>query len=179
MDNNHEQKQNTSIIIFGVVAVAALAIAWFAFNRSGQDLAPTVVEEAGEAYQATEDAAVTTAANIEAGAEMVAEETTLVAARAEARADLAALEVRVAAEEGYENAAQEVAAIEANLEAAYANASVEAQEAWVETRTMFDELEDGLRDGTGDVLEVLGGLTLMLEEDVRYDEDEKEMNDSE
>ena len=57
MEPQHETKQNSGIIIFGIVAVLALIIAWYAFNRSGEDLLPTVANEAEDAAEEADMAA--------------------------------------------------------------------------------------------------------------------------
>gem|GEM_PF-713498 len=171
MEPTHEKKQNSGIIIFGIIAILALIIAWYAFNRSGEDLLPSVANETEQAAQEAELAAERAAQEAEEEGEEAAEDARLAAARLEAQAELAAVEARVEAGEAYAEVEDDINEIEADLAAAYDNASAEAQEGWAETKEAFTNLEQGLRDGTGNVLEFFAGLALLLEADVRVDSD--------
>lgn len=160
MDNTQRNTNSAMITIVGIIAVAALIIAWAAFNRSGEDLIPTVAQEVEEVGD-----------EIEETAEEAADEAELLAARAEARAELLALEARLEVEENYEEAAAEVEEIQDDLDRAYENASAEARQEYRELEAELSDLEQGLRDGTGDVLELFAGIALLLEDDVRVDSD--------
>jgi hypothetical protein len=168
---SHEKKQNSGIIIFGIIAVLALVVAWFAFNRSGEDLVPTVASETEEAAMEAELAVERTAQAAAEEGEEAAAETRLAAARLEAKTELAIIQARVEAGEAYDAVEDDINVVEADLETAYANASADAQQAWTATKQAFTNLEEGLRDGTGDVLEFFAGVALLLEADVRVDDD--------
>lgn len=158
-------------IIIGIVAVIALIIAWTAFNRSGEDVLPTVADEAGEAINEVEQAAENTGDAIAGAAAQAEAEVAQAAARVEARTELLALQAELEAEETVADAEAQVQEIENNLEAAYANASAEVRAEYADIQAGLQNLEDGLRDGTGDVLQTIGGLVLLLEDDVRTDDD--------
>lgn len=149
----------------GIVAVAALIIAWSAFNRAGPDLIPTLSEEVSETANQAEQAAV----EAEQTAEMLASQTALAAARAEARAELLALQTRIEAGEAADEIAVEAEEIEQDLAQTYQNASLAARSQYQSLQAEFRNLENNLRAGTGDALETLSGLIIMLEQDVRSD----------
>lgn len=144
-----------TVIIIAVIAVAALIIAWMAFNRSGEDFSTEVTD-------ATQNAAV----KVETGAEELAAETNVALARAEARAELMAIKAELEAEESYGEVVAAVDEIEADLAAAYENASVEAQTEWEELQAEFSELRTDLQAGAATSLEVMAGLILELEAEV-------------
>jgi len=154
----HYQQGSAAVWGVGLLAVIALIIAWTAFNRSGQNVAPTVAEEGAEIANEAEQAS-----------EELIGETEVALARAEARADLLALEARIEAEEGLAEVAMEVNEIERALAQTYANASVDVQQEYAEIEASFQELENNLRAGTGDALETLAGLALLLEDEARSD----------
>lgn len=163
----NKNSNNSVIWLVLILAIIGIMIAWAAFNRSGEDLLPTAADEANEAAEESERAV----AEIEEETEEAAAEAARASARIEARADLVALRARLEAEEGYADAVAEVQEIEADLDQAYANASAEAREEYAEIKTELGVIEDKLRDGTGDVLEFIAGTILLLEDDVRVDED--------
>jgi hypothetical protein len=169
MEPNQEKKQNSGIIILGIIAILALVIAWYAFNRAGEDVLPTAADEAQEVEAAADRAAVSAEANTEEAIDDVQ----LAAAQVEAQTELAVVQARVEAGEAYEDVAADIDAIQADLAVAYDNASAEAQSGWEETQMAFDELEQSLRDGVGDVLEYFAELSLSLEADVRVDEEDE------
>ena len=172
MKQTHYKKGAATAWTIGVIAVVALIIAWLAFNRSGEDLLPTAAEETNEARVEAQMALENAAVEAREAAEDASEEAAIAVARAEARAELLALRARVEAEEGYAEVAADIETIETDLERAYANASAKARAEYNEFEAELAEFETALRDGTGDALELLGGLILMLETDVRTDESE-------
>jgi len=167
-----EQKNTNStlVTIIGIIAVAALILAWTAFNRTGQDLENMVADQVEEAYNATERTVVDGAQAVERGAENVADDAALLAARAEARAELIAIEARVEAGEGIDAIQADLHAVEVDLERAYANAEREATEEWNDVQAGLQDIENGLRSGTAETLEFIGGTALILEGEVRYDD---------
>jgi len=173
MEPNQEKKQNSGIIILGIIAILALVIAWYAFNRTGEDVLPTVADEAQEAAQEMEAAADRAVVSAEANTEEAIDDVQLAAAQVEAQTELAVVQARVEAGEAYEDVAADIDAIQADLAVAYDNASAEAQSGWEETKMAFDELEQNLRAGAGDVLEYFTELSLSLEADVRVDEEDE------
>lgn len=146
---------DASVIIVAVVAVAALVIAWLAFNRSGDNLSTEL--------QDTSNAAVE---QVQLETNQAADEAELALARAEARAELVAIEAELEAEENYAEAAAALDEVQADLAASYENASVNAQTEWQEIQDDFSELGRELREGTATSLEVLAGLILQLETEV-------------
>ena len=148
------------VILAFIVGLIALVIAWAAYNRAGTDLEEQAVQETEEGI-----------AEVEEGAETAAEETEQAAARAEARTELLAVRARVEADENYAEAVSEVNQIEDRLAAAYEDAGEDARQEWAEMQQEFDQLEAGLRSGTANVLELFAGLTLLLENEIRVDEE--------
>ncbi|HMA78181.1 MAG TPA: hypothetical protein VKP88_03485 [Candidatus Paceibacterota bacterium] len=158
MDNQHTN--NTGWIwLVGVFSVAALVLAWAAYNRAGENLST-------EIQQQTEELAV----DAEQTAETVWDETQATLVRAEARAELLAIQAELEAEANYAAAVAQVRDVRTDLRAAYENAEVAAQVEWRELDTELEQLEQALRANSADTLELLGGLILMLETDVRTDE---------
>jgi hypothetical protein len=78
-----------------------------------------------------------------------------------------ALQARIEADASYATAGDELQAIESDLEMAYQNASTEANEDWSDVKTNFSQAIDSIQTGTANTLEVLAGLVLMLEDEVR------------
>lgn len=148
------------VILAFIVGLIALVIAWAAYNRAGTDLEEQAVQETEEGI-----------AEVEEGAETAAEETEQAAARAEARTELLAVRARVEADENYAEAVSEVNQIENRLAAAYEDAGEDARQEWAEMQEEFDQLEAGLRSGTANALELFAGLTLLLENEIRVDEE--------
>jgi len=170
MEPKREKKSHLGIIT--LITICAVAIVWYAFNREGEDVVPAAVNNSQEAAQAADTAASqAAAAELNVDAQDAATEVQLAAAEVEARAELALIEARVESGEVYEDVAGDIAAIEADLAEAYAAASVEAQADWEQTQEVFVDLEASLRDGTSDALEYFAEIALLLEADVRVDED--------
>jgi hypothetical protein len=169
MEPKREKKSHLGIIT--LITICAVAIVWYAFNREGEDVVPAAVNNSQEAAQAADTAASQAAAELNVDAQDAATEVQLAAAEVEARAELALIEARVESGEVYEDVAGDIAAIEADLAEAYAAASVEAQADWEQTQEVFVDLEASLRDGTSDALEYFAEIALLLEADVRVDED--------
>jgi len=175
-----EKKQNTGIIILAVIAVLALVIAWIASDGTSEDALPAVTDESQEAVVEIEAATEQATAVAEVEAEKAVAAARLAAARVEAQAEIASVEARVEAGEEYEDLVGDIDAIQADLAVAYENASAEAQVEWEEMQSTFAELEQGLRDGAGDVLEYFAALSLSLETDVRAEEaDDLETSENE
>jgi ElaB/YqjD/DUF883 family membrane-anchored ribosome-binding protein len=167
-----EQKNSNSTLlaITGIIAILALILAWTAFNRTGQDLEDMVADQVEEAYNTSERAVVDGAQAIEDGTEELVDDATLLEARAEARAELIVIEARIEAGEEINEIQADLDAIETDLEQAYANAGQEATQEWNDLQIGLQNIEDGLRTGTAETLEFIGGTVLLLEDDVRYDD---------
>jgi len=156
----NQQSNNAGLILaIGIISVVALILAWMAYNRAGTDLS-TQIE------QGTEEVAVET----EQAFETAVNRTDAALARAEARADLIALRAELAAEQNYAEAVAEVQMVRTNLRNAYQNAEVTVQAEWRELDRELEQLEQSLRENSADSLETLSGLILLLEQDVRTDE---------
>lgn len=141
-----QEKTNSGlIIVVAIIAIIAVVLGWSAYNRSGTDLGT----EAGQQIDQT------------------TEDVQLAFARAEARAKVMALQARIEADASYATAGDELQAIESDLEMAYQNASTEANEDWSDVKTNFSQAIDSIQTGTANTLEVLAGLVLMLEDEVR------------
>lgn len=168
MKHTTHNRGNATHIFIGIVALVALGLAWWAFNRSGENL----TSEIGDATQEVVDETRQAANEAEEALDIRVTEAELAAARAEAYADLLALKAELEAEENYAEVLAETQAIEDDLDALYANASAEAQQEWAEMQVEFDQFENQLRSETSDALDGLGGLILLLSADVRTDEEE-------
>lgn len=168
--NNNQQTGVGRSWFIAVIAVLALVLAWLAFNRAGEDVLPTAANEVEEVQQeiaTTTDAAIREA---EAMANNAATNARIATARIEARSELLALQAELEAGAAYDEVEDEIEEIEKNLEAAYANTSAELQTEYQDIQQGLDSLEESIRNGTGDGLEWLANLSLMLEADVRNDE---------
>jgi membrane protein involved in colicin uptake len=164
--NNRESGNNLGWII-AVVVILGLILMWVLFSNAGEDQASIAAQEAAEEARQNQAAAQREAEDAQDASAEVATETRLTAARAEARADLLALRAELEADAAYEDAEADIAEIERNLAAAYANASGQAQAGYQDIQQILSSLGDSIRDQTGDALEALSELSLMLEADVR------------
>lgn len=153
--------------LFGGLAVLVLFLAWIALSRNGEDVRP--VESSDEAREA-EQVIDTSAGRAEGTADAVATDARIAAARVKARADMLALQAKIEADATYDNVQQDIEQIEADLKTAYANTSSALQSEYEEIQQGLDSLGDSIQSGTGDALESLAELMLMLEAEVRADE---------
>jgi len=169
MNNSHSN--NTGLMwVIGIISLIAIVLAWMAFNRSGTDVTTAVEREASELAQETEDnldalgnEIVTTTTNTwDAGAEALA--------RAEARANLAALQVELEVEEDYDAALAGIQGVRADLRATYNQAEGAVQRNWQELDRELEQAEQSIRTESADALEVLAGAILLLEDDVRTED---------
>lgn len=155
----HAQAGLSSAAIIGIVALVIIVIALLLMNDRTDgvetNMATTSAEEVGR--------------EIDEAAATAEENTELAAARLEAKTRIAAIQAQYEIDKNAEKAAAEIEAVEADLAAVYADAQGEAKEAWTELKTDFDELEAGLRDGTGDVLAAFKNVFARFEADVRVD----------
>ena len=167
-----QQNTNSTLVtIIGIISVLALILAWTAFNRTGQDLENMVAQEVEEAYNTTEAAVVDGAQAIENETEELVNDAELFAARVEARTELLAIQARIEAGEEIDDIQTDLNAVEADLERAYTNAEREAAAEWNDVQAGFQDIENGLRSGTANTLEFVGGTILLLEDEVRYDDE--------
>jgi hypothetical protein len=166
MEPNQDKKQNSAIIAVTIIAILVLVVAWYTFNSSGEDVIPTAANESQEVAQEVETAAEVKVTESAADAR-------LAMAQVEAQAELAIIQARIEAGETYAEVAADLEEIQSNLEVAYANTSVEAQTDWAEAQRSFEYLEQVLRDDTGDALEYFAETSLLLEADVRVDEEDE------
>jgi len=166
-----EQKNtnSTMLTIIGIIAVAALVLAWTAFNRTGKDLENMVADQVEEAYEATANITQDGARAVERETVSAMNDAELLAARAEARAELLAIEARIEAGETYDDVQADLSKIETDLELAYNSAERKATQEWNVVQTGFQNIENGLRTSAAETLEFIAGTALLLEEDVRYD----------
>lgn len=161
---------NSTTIAVGVVALVIVLIAWWAFsNRTvNDDLSPGDVDPDTVLGDDVDDAIN----NATSTTNRAATDAEIAAARLKARTDLVAIQSRLEADQNYDEAIAAVDKLEADLERTYANTSGEVKAEWEETKAEFDRFEQGLRNGSADVMNVLAGLILMLEGEVRTDEEE-------
>ncbi len=158
---------STTIAVVVVALVVILIAAWAFSNRTvDTDLTPGDVDP--DTVLGDDDNVINNATT--SGARM-ATEAEIAAARAAARTELLAIQARLEADQNYEAAVAEVEEVEADLERTYANATGEVKQEWEETKREFDDLEQGLRNGSATTLEVLAGLLLMFSNEVRTDEE--------
>lgn len=161
---------NTTTVLVVVVAlgVILLGLVLLAANQSnvnqfapGNDDPDTVTnnESANRGVVATSTPQPVTAAEI-------------AARRQQARTELAAIQTRFEADQNYEAAVTATNELEADLEGLYANASSEVRADWQRTKVEFDRFEEALRNESADAMNVLAGLILLLEDEVRTDEGE-------
>lgn len=145
--------------IVGIVALVIIVIALLLMNDRTDgvetNMATTSAQEVGK--------------DIDEAAASVEANTEIAAARLEAKTRLAAIQAQYEIDKNAEAASVALEEVEADLETAYQNAEGETKEAWTELKTDFDELEAGLRDGTGDVLAVFKNIFARFEADVRVD----------
>jgi hypothetical protein len=169
MNNSHSN--NTGLMwVIGIISLIAIVLAWMAFNRSGTDVSTVVEREAGELEQETEDnldalgnEIVTTTTNTwDAGAEALA--------RADARANLAALQVEFEVEEDYDAALAGIQGVRADLRATYNQAEGAVQRNWQALDQELERAEQSIRTESADALEIVGGAILLLEDDVRTED---------
>jgi short-subunit dehydrogenase involved in D-alanine esterification of teichoic acids len=135
-----------------LVSLAAIGVAWLAYNRTGVNLTgdiQTSLEENTREFRA---------------------ETRLALAKAEARARLLALRADLAARRNWDQAAQEVSEIRGNLNEAYRNAEMETSEEFRGMDTNLEGLERNIRNESAESLEGLQGLIENLQQNIRTDE---------
>lgn len=145
--------------VIAAVAVVALIIGWMAFNRT--DDASQMMDDQNNEMQQEDTQQMSDEDRAEAAQG---------AARAEAATKLATLRAQAEAGELSADAAAQVEDIKANLAVAYENAQGQAAQSWTEISAGFDSLADDIRNGTGDVLQGFANLSLLLEADVRSDQ---------
>ena len=165
MDNR--SNNNTMIWIVGIISIIALVLAWTAFNRSGENVLTEVEQGADEAMMEANQLGN----QVEQTGSEVVTEAELALARAEARADLIAIEAELEAEQNYAEAVAEVQAVRTDLADAYSQTELEARQNWQEFDQELAQAEESLRTNSADALETLGGLILILEADVRTDQE--------
>lgn len=168
---NNQSSNFGLVLLIGVISVTALILAWVAYNRSGENLTMELQQGAQEVAEETEQETRELGSAVEETVDrtMTSAEATL--ARAEARAELLAIEAEFEAEENYEDALEEVRSVRADLRIAYQNAEGEIREQWREVDQELESLGQSLRAESADALETLAGLILLLEADVRTDEE--------
>jgi uncharacterized phage infection (PIP) family protein YhgE len=84
----------------------------------------------------------------------------------ESRTRLETLEQQIAAGEGYEQARQEVSEIRGNLNSVFSDSKDELRQEWQQLDAELGQLENSLRDGSGDALERLQGVLERLQRKV-------------
>jgi vacuolar-type H+-ATPase subunit I/STV1 len=166
----NNQKGDAHVWVIGGVAVVALIVAWVAFDRSGDDLLPTVADEAAETQREIESSVETATERQGNSTAEVATEAEIEAAKAEARQDLLAIQTELETDATYDDVQQELNQVQADLEAAYANTSGELQAEYQVIRQELASLENSIRNETGDALNAIADLSLRLETSVRTDE---------
>jgi len=166
------QTDNTAMMwVIGIISIVALVLAWAAYNRAGENLTAQIERETGELAAETGQAVDQLGGEIESAAGSAMTATQNSAARVQARAELLAMQAELEAEENYAAAAQRVQDLRADLDRTYANTTGAAQMQWQELDAELEQLEQSVRTESADALEMFGGLVLMLEEDVRTDEE--------
>ncbi len=165
------QSTNTGWIWFvGIISIVALVLAWMAYNRAGENLSTQVEQVGDELAMEAEQATNQLGSAVEQNTDQVVSSTEAALARAEARAELLALEAELEVEANYQAAVAQVEQVRLDLRNTYQNAEGEVRAQWQEVDQELSDLESSLRTESADALEVLGGLILMLEADVRTDE---------
>jgi len=168
--DTHKSSNSGLIVVVGIIGIIALIVAWLAFNRSGENLTSEVANEAAELVEETEDNFNQLGNEIDMAATNFTTNAELALAEAEARIDLLAMQAELEAEENYEEAVAQVQSVRSNLADTYQNAEAAAVENWQDLDRELETLEQSLRSESADALEVLGGLVLMLEADVRTED---------
>lgn len=163
------QKNTNSagLVIVAGVAISALVIGWFAFNRGGENLTATIGNETADAALATEQAADRTAHQVQDAIVDSATAAEQVVTRAEIRAELLALEARLEADAAYEGVAAELIELQETLAATYVNVSGATQSDWQRLELAFNQAVENIQSGTANALAEVNGLLQMLESDVR------------
>jgi len=166
------QSNNTVLMwVIGIISVVALVLAWTAYNRAGENLTTQIERETGELAAETGQSVDQLGNEIGSAADSAMTATQNSAARVQARAELLAMQAELAAEENYAAATEQVRDLRADLDQTYANTTGAAQMQWQELDAELEQLEQSVRTESADALEMFGGLVLMLEEDVRTDEE--------
>jgi len=137
-----------------LVAVAALVLAWMAYQRSGGDLTSLVPSGAVHGrvpWERAGDSLGDAAASLGKQADLVAARTRLLARRNE-----------VAAERNLEQVEKEVEGVRGRLAHTFGNASAEARAGWQEVDGELRRLEAQLREGGRGALETLDSVLRRL-----------------
>lgn len=166
MKQNYEKKQNSRLLILAIISVLAIVLVWYVMNRAGEEVVPGVADDPQSAAQNVESAD-----DIETDLEEATTGVRMAAAKVEAQVALAIIQARVEAGETYEDVAVDINTVQTELEEAYANASNQTQADWKEIQIALTNLKEELRVGTGDALEYFAEIALLLEADVRADEE--------
>jgi len=169
---NNEQSNNAVWLwMIGIISVIALILAWMAYNRSGENLTTQIEQEGEQIATETGEAANKIGNSVEQTVDNTITAADRTLARAEARAELLAIEAELEVEENYDEAVAKVQSVRADLRNTYANAEASVKAEWREIDTELEQLEQSLRSNSANALETLAGLIILLEEDVRTDEE--------
>ena len=117
-----------------IIAIVALGIGWYAYNRSEEE---TIIPQVEEQIRTTQ------------------QETGKLMAKMEARIRLMALRGQIAAEESYEELSQEVSEIRSDLAAAYEDTSADVREEWEELDSDLQQLVDNLEEESNEAIDSL------------------------
>jgi len=169
--NDSQSGTQAMIWVVGIISIAALALAWVAYNRSGENLTTNLQQEADELALETEQAANEFGSAVAATTNNALNSIDETLARTEARAEILATQAELEAEENYESALASVQSVRADLRQTYNQAEGQAVARFEELDRELDQLEQSIRSESADALEVMAGLVLMLEADVRTDEE--------
>lgn len=163
-----QEKVNAAVAwIALIISVIALWVGIVAFNRSGQNLFPTIGEETQEAA----DEVAETTGEVAETTEEVAETADQIAARVEAEAVLLKVKGDVAEDEISEETKQQLQEVRTNLREAYADADDEVKQQYEQIDEDLETLETQLEGETAEALLTVENLLERMRRDVLTDED--------
>lgn len=125
-----------------IVAIAALVLAWKAYERTGGKLPDVLEMPIGDSAQARDGGGI--AGEVSESAEM-----------AKARARLLARRAEVATQRNLQQVQDEVGEIRGELQRSYENAGTRAREGWAEVDADLERLQAQLRAGSSRAVETL------------------------
>lgn len=159
---NKKSGNSTVIVIVAIVLIVG-ALAWWGIMNTEDE----ATLEALEDIENQEDQQYTQPPSSNNTNDLLTE-------RNNARAELLILQAQLEAKENQEEALRALEELESDLERKYANADAEAKAEWAELKVEFDRLETAIRDESADMMQILAGIILRLEGDIRTDENDEE-----
>lgn len=170
MENKQTSTNTVVLLVVGLLAVIGIIIGWVAFNRSGKDLSPTIIDEASIATdniaEKTQDLNQDTMQN----ANQTQKDIQYALMKAQLEARLLSIKTQLAANEVTDETMQEIKNLRNDLNDTYTNSSEEAQEQIRDVDSQLAVVEAKARNNTAEALLTMENLIEQVRQDVKADE---------